>query len=308
MFKCEYCNYLTDDISNFVRHKKSRKHVTNEQRQNAIITKETYIDLIAYKKLEEENKKLKEHNDKLLNLATQNSNLALENSKTAGKSVRGITYAMKHLNNAHQIKLLEGKEAVKLLTYDNKKSKNDTVETIIIKYQNGLLDKHLGDILIKSYKKEDPTIQSIWGVDATRLHFILKKEEWTSDNCGLKLTEFVIDPFLKSVENMICVYRKTNQQNNCKSDHVLLDAYPRKFLTCEEILVDISKKKLHKQILKYINPHLKLIPEDIKTKSLEKHTSESESSNCSTKKQIKILHPKKKYKKIIVQESDSDSK
>ncbi len=220
--------------------------------------------------------------------------------------------------------------------------KNDTVEIIIIKYKNGLLEKHLGDILIKAYKKDDPLIQSIWGVDTTRLHFILKKEEWTSDNCGIKLTEFVIDPFLESVKKMIDKYCDDNQPNR-EDNKSAFDNFTKKWKFCQEILVDISKKKLHKQILKYINPHLKLTPDDIKIKSHNKKknsdteseseseksssesdkkpkkkirhkqksetsTSEESSADSVTKRQIKILHPKKITKKVIVvQESDSDS-
>ena len=363
-FECIFCNYSTDDISNFGRHKKSNKHMTNEQLykmtsnqtiskcdfchkefssksnmdrhkknnckfakfncakdiyncsknskdinnypndiceesdsddvdslsdEQLIInanTKSSHSDLKTYImemknnqiKMEKEMEKLKEQNDKLLNLAT-------ENSKTANTSVRGITYAMKHFRNAQQLKLLKNDEAVKLLTYDNK-SKNEVVEMIIIKYKNGLLDKYLGDILIKSYKKDDSTLQSLWGVDTTRMHFILKQKEWTSDNCGVKLTELVIDPFLKSVNNMILKYcvterpNKEDDENNVeeydeKRAKSAFDIFTKKWEICQEIVIDLSKKKIHKQILKYITPHLKLTQHEIKKKS-KNNISESE--------------------------------
>ena len=315
-FVCFLCNYATNDISNFSRHKKTEKHILNEQIEKNEITQmekkeingefvcehcdksfssksnltrhqKRYCGVIAeqptYKKMEDEIKKLQEQNEKLLDLAMENSHVAMENSKTANKSLRGITYAMKHLKNAQQLKMLKGEDAVKLLTYDNKKSKSDTVEMIIIKYKNGLLDKHLGDILVKAYKKNDPQFQSVWGVDVTRFHFILKQKEWTSDNCGIKLTELIIDPFLESVEKMVLNYCESENKNNrdiSDSDSVdsyyngekideksTFDKYTKKWGFCQNILIDISKCKLHKQILKYITPHLKLTQCDVSDKA-----------------------------------------
>lgn len=309
MFECEICEYNTERSVDFDRHKKSKRHLKNEQIMNMIISDESIEaksmiygrfvceechkiystktnlyrhkrcncssikhkfmpnnDKSTYEELYQKIKKLEDKNEQLTNLLCKNSDvvaktteLALQNSKTAQKSVRGITYAMKHLNNAHQLKLLENKEAVKLLTYDNKKSTNDTVETIIIKYKNKLLDQYLGDILVGAYKKDDPEIQSVWGVDSTRLHFILKQKEWTSDNCGIKLTEIIINPLLKSVEKMIKKYcEKDKPIESQDDDGVLIDNFPKKWGLCQELLIDISKNKLHKQILKYISSRLKL--------------------------------------------------
>lgn len=285
MFECLLCEYFTDRSTDLERHKKSKKHISNEKAKNAkrqdfIRRKSTHNDEDSgdsvtnhtYDELYKQIKKLEDTNDQLTNLLCKNTDtlsktteLALQTSKTAGKSVRGITYAMKHLNNARQLKLLENKEAVKLLTYDNKKSQNDTVETIIIKYKNKLLDQYLGDILVKAYKTDDPEIQSVWGVDSARLHFILKQKEWTSDNCGIKLTEIIINPLLRSVDKMIKKYCETNKPTNDPDDEIdhdstrsALDKFARKWAICQELLLDISKNKLHKQILKYISSRLKL--------------------------------------------------
>jgi len=297
-YKCAPCNYETNDMSNFERHKNSKKHIVHEynNKQAGKVNKSAYIGKIKvddldnaapknnskYKKLEEEIarlKKIEEDHDKLKedydDLKHQNDRflcLMEKSAEATSKSVRGITYAMKHLNNAQQLKMLEGKDAIKLLTYDNTKSKNDTVELIVTKYKNDLLDRHLGDILVKAYKKDDPQFQSVWGIDATRMHFILKQKKWTNDNCGVKLTEFVIDPFLRSVEKMIqkyCIDNKSQNEddndkyNIDKNTKSAFDKFTKKWGICQEILMDISKKKIHKQILKYISPRLKLTQCDI---------------------------------------------
>jgi len=348
MFECLLCEYFTDRSTDLERHKKSKKHINNEQtktvkRQDFLRRKlhndedsndssnnPTYDELYKQiKKLEDKNDQLSNKNDQLTNLLCKNTDtlsktteLALQNSKTAGKSVRGITYAMKHLNNAHQLKLLENKEAVKLLTYDNKKSQNDTVETIIIKYKNKLLYQYLGDILVKAYKTDDPEIQSVWGVDSARLHFILKQKEWTSDNCGIKLTEIIINPLLKSVDKMIKKYCETNKPTNKTDGEIdyetneanksLLDKFTRKWGICQELLLDISKNKLHKQILKYISSRLKLtydVPPKKSNNESEDNNFELSSDSDKKPKRIKINKANNiitNNKKKIIVYSDSD--
>jgi hypothetical protein len=369
MFQCKPCSYSTERSTDLERHKKTKKHLANEQKCstlninesiNTINTKETQKqhklittstierdkeflckmcgksfpfyqsmwrhtkkfctaknnlddqcmnntdqctdqsekprDVPIVKKLEEENKELKEQNKILLSLAMQNS-------KTAAGSVRTMTYAMRHLKNAPDMKLLEGNEAIKLLTYDNKKSPNDTIETIIKKYKNKLLDKHFGDIIINAYKKDDPELQSFWGVDTSRLHFILKQNQWVSDKSGTRLTELVIDPFLCKVDEMIRAYiseRTQNEYNKGKKyTPSTLGDFPTNFVYCNEILMDISKKKLHKRLLQHISPHFELTPNAINTISAKKRNvcdnsdSESHIDSMSTTSSEHAKKPKK---------------
>jgi len=350
IFNCSYCDKSFTAKTNMYRHQKyncnialqknnvviEKNNVAIQNNTNVLKTQDDLYKMIekleqetqllrdengvlkgkngALKKIEDRCAKLEDNNDKLLNLATQNS-------KTAEKSIRGITYAMKHLKNAQQLKLLKGNEAVKLLTYDNNKSKNDTVDVIIIKHKNKLLDRYLGDILIKAYKKNDPEIQSFWNVDPNRLNFILKEEKWTSDNCGIRLTNFIIDPFLKSVDIMIREYCELHNKHKTDSDSdsaveedrkknkSSFDLFATKWGYCQEILIDISNKKLHKQLLKYISAPLKLPLGSFKNKqSSESESSFEPSSSDEKPKRIvkNIIEKKTKQKKIIVH-SDSDS-
>jgi len=323
-FNCAYCDKSFTAKTNMYRHQKYNctlapnyvpiniKHNEPEQIKKipnicADIDLYKIIEKLQEEKkmLENENGNLKGQNDKLINLATHSS-------KTAEKSVRGITYAMKHLKNAQQLKLLKGNEAMKLLTYDNKKSGNATVEIIIIKHRNKLLEQYLGDILVNAYKTDDPEIQSLWNVDTTRLHFILKEKEWTSDNCGVKITKFVIDPFLKSVQTMINEYcdfqnKPGDDENSEGGDNSNFEIFTRKWESCQEILMDISKKKLHKQILKYISSRLKLsasVQNKSKKWDIASFSSDMSVSDEKPKKSTKNIVDTKK-KRIIV-DSDSD--
>jgi hypothetical protein len=179
----------------------------------------------------------------------------MQNSKNVGtsvKNVRSMTRIIKHFSNNPPIKLLEGSGAVKLLTYDNKKTENDAIGIIITKHKNKRLKEYLGDIIVGAYKKDDPQLQSIWGIDTSRLNFALKQTEWTSDKNGINLTKLIITPLLNKVEEMIRKYTENKIKiNNISS----IDDLSTNILSCEEIKSAICTKKLHKKILQYITPH-----------------------------------------------------
>jgi hypothetical protein len=322
MFECKICNYFTERSADLRRHNTSNKHILNEQ-------KTVQKPIEKYKKLESENTELKNELKEIKNQYSSLVNLALQNSKAVKQSVRGITYAMRHYKTAPDVKLLEGNEAIKLLTYDNKKSLADTVDIIIIRHKNKKLKEYLGDILIDAYKKDDPKLQSFWGVDTSRLHFILKRTEWTTDKNGINLTKLLITPFLKKVGEMIHEYMKAGYEymknNNSSDNYSMTSSFPVNVLFCNEILANISKKKLHRSILKYISPHFDLSLCDDKKKHTKKNdldsgndsnsdttdSSDSESSSSSDKKTKKIIHANKPKKKIVVskkyESSSSDS-
>ena len=307
MFECKICDYVTKRSADLKRHNKSNKHILNEQKQQ-IVTKPAE----KYRKLKNENDELKNEIKEIKNQYSSLVNLALQNSKTAKQSVRGITYAMRHYKTAPEVKLLEGKEAMKLLTYDNKKSLTDTVNIILTRHKNKKLKEYLGDILIDAYKKDDPKLQSFWGVDTSRLHFILKKTEWTNDKSGLNLTELLIAPFLKKVDEMIHKYMETGYENMKNDDSSVINSFPVNVLFCNEILVSISKKKLHRSILKYISPHFELSLCDDKNEYFKLNNDSDEDSIDSdiNSKPKKIISVNKSKKKLIIakkyESSDSD--
>ena len=342
MFECKFCCYLTERSIDFDRHKKTKKHLSNEQNNgifNCIYCNKSYVtknkltshqkrycghiknkinneqektsninshtkDLtnIIYKELDEKNKELQEMKNQmkqLLDLAMQNS----KNVDTSNKNVRSMTRIIKHFNNNPPIKLLESSGAVKLLTYDNKKTENDAINIIITKHKNKILKEYLGDIIIGAYKKEDPQLQSIWGIDTSRFNFALKQTEWTSDKNGINLTKLIITPLLNKVQEMIHEYTKNKIKCNNISE---IDDLRTNILSCEEIKSAIGKKKLHKKILQYITPHFEFTSNIINSIS-KKNINESYSDDMQSESDMSnspIKKPKKQV--IIVNETDSD--
>ena len=85
----------------------------------------------------------------------------------------------------------------KQILYDNNKEKIDVIEEIIHHYRHKSLTKYIGDMIVKCYKKEDPSQQSIWNSDVTRKNYLLRelintKPEWIPDKKGIKTIEIDI--------------------------------------------------------------------------------------------------------------------
>ena len=64
----------------------------------------------------------------------------------------------------------------------------------------------MGDFIIKVYKKEKPSEQSIWNTDSSRLTYIIKdlinkkSSKWKIDKKGIKTKKFLIKPLLKHIK------------------------------------------------------------------------------------------------------------
>ena len=276
-FNCSYCDKSFTAKTNMYRHQKYNCSVSPQKNNAHILStpipkiQSDYYKIIEkleqdaqllqtennlYKKinklkqenqlLQDENDTLKKSKNKCAKLEDNNDkliNLALQNSK---KSTRGIVYAKNNLKNAHRLKKLRSEKAINLLTCNENISIFDVVELIIKNHNNYQLDKYLGNILIDAYKTDNPKHQSLWNVDTTRLHFILNDNGWTSDNCGIKLNNLIINPFLKIVKIMINEYIEHDNADFDKK-------------TCQQILSDIDNNKIHKRILKHMGAELKFL-------------------------------------------------
>lgn len=217
---------------------------------------------------------LREQNKKLLELAAQHSQANVINAKTnnlnaknTNKSLSMMSYAMKHFPNAPEMKLLEGPEAIKLLTYENK-GKYSIEDIILFHFSAGTLNKFLGNVLIREFKKKAPEDQSLWSTDTSRLGFILKQivsgsgsNRWVADKSGIELTKLIITPLLKKVREMMNEYIATiltDVNNDRKNDIYDPEKSSRVFEQMQEanmLISEIMKSDLDKDILKYISPY-----------------------------------------------------
>ena len=144
-YKCDVCNYETHDLSNFIRHKQSKKHqnnvhkqLTNGNSQNLVSQKlATVSQKLATINSTNKNEKelmcqfcqkifrhkssLSKHQNyrckKKVDIIKENKELNTENKKlidtnlnnseVTKKSVNVMTYALKHFQDAPPVGLLE---------------------------------------------------------------------------------------------------------------------------------------------------------------------------------------------------------
>ena len=286
IYECSACDYTTKRLTDYERHKQTQKHITNQKNKNVKICEfcekqfstkanlnrhqknncekpklkvepvhehdQEPMQKIIIEQIDEKNKKIAYLQDEVNELKAQTKillNLATDHSK----SMRGMTRIIKNFKNNPPMKQLEGPAAIKLLTYDNKKSEIDVVNTLVIKHRNKILKEYFGDIIINAYKKDDPELQSVWGIDTSRLIFTIKQEDWIRDKKGVTLTQLIITPLLTKADEMINNYIVKKANLNVSNG---IDELSNNYLMCHEIKAEISKKTLHKKILQYITPFL----------------------------------------------------
>lgn len=146
----------------------------------------------------------------------------------------------------------------KQILYDNNKEKIDVIEDIVHHYKHKSLIKYIGDMIVKCYKKEDPSQQSIWNSDVSRKNYLLrelinKKPEWVPDKKGIKTIEIIINPILKIIEELIIEFLNQSDKNKDGSiNKYVLEKKLNLGIDLNQILFSIEHKTLHNDINSYI--------------------------------------------------------
>jgi hypothetical protein len=145
----------------------------------------------------------------------------------------------------------------------------ELVDCVAYHQEHKTLDKYIGDLIVKRYKKDDPSQQSLWNSDVARFHYIVmqevsaNKKNWVNDKAGIVVVSKTIRPVLKYIRKEIVNYfRKGNYGNDDQ-----LELNINKYLTDPEIcsrlntvVSDIDHGLLEHRILKYITPFFVPVP------------------------------------------------
>src|SRR5690606_6874440 len=79
-------------------------------------------------------------------------------------------------------------------------------------YNHKRLHHYIADLIVRYYKKKDPSQQSFWNCDSSRLNYIImsqinnKKKNWIQDKKGVMITEEIIKSFLDLIMEEITHY------------------------------------------------------------------------------------------------------
>ena len=249
-FICNYCNASFTRSNSLSRHKNicSEKHHEENKLKNQLHEKDNNheIELLncklnEYKHYKEEAKYYKQ--------------LLMEAGGLVKKSVSALTYSITNYDDAPPIK------TIKVTNVDEfNESDIKIAEDIISACKHKTLNKYLGDIIVKEYKKKKPKDQSIWNTDDTRLTYIIKEliqnnsSNWIVDKKGIKTTKYLIDPLLKHVKSLIITYQKNMDIGETVFE---MEVHMENSKIIQSLISDIDDGIASKDILKYISVHLR---------------------------------------------------
>jgi hypothetical protein len=225
------CGKKFNHASSLSRHKKDCSEVKLNEKLDILLKK---ID--NYEKL----------NKELLTYVKENKPI------TYNISVKN--YIQKKFSDAPE--LLEMTEYAKL-TFDDE----DFIGTITYKYNNNCLDSYLGDFIVQYYKKEDPSQQSLWNSDISRLTYIIKelmannKSIWNHDFKGVKTKNYIINPLLKYIKKTINDYWVTHIDNMKSLEMNEIIKLQMTLQSLYKIKKEIETGNLANSIIKYIAPY-----------------------------------------------------
>jgi hypothetical protein len=255
----EECNILIKLETEIVKLNNDNKKLTDEmmtmlKESNAKLNDNTAT-------LIESNKSLAASEHNAMNFLTQNF--------TQTQALKCITYdeAYELLTHDKTIEDIDmDSEELEELTKDeiNDKINDLCVSQLVFEHNNDNLHTYITNIIAKEYTTEKPEDQRIWNTDKSRLSYIVrevmnKKNEWIKDDKGKKVNEYVIEPFLKTVEDMITSYvdRLSDVIKNDKEDDINLSTIEimTRISTATGIIKLIRNKKLNSKIVTEMTKH-----------------------------------------------------
>lgn len=266
--KCLYCNTLFANAGNLARHKKScsEKEVlrTNHDKEIEDYKKENaYLKELHEKELEHIKILNKQQQDEINHLKSLITNAGA----VIKTSVSALSYVVQHYDKAPTLKQLKDYSFLQSIDEDSD-DEFDLTQTIINNHIDKKLDSYVGDIIIGSYKKKDPTKQSLWNSDSVRLTYVIrelinKKPDWTVDKKGVKTTKYIIEPLLEYIRELMEIFFENNKLEDYLGDSIV--RMKRRIDNLEkasEICFNIKNNTLSEQILKYIAPYFYLPKND----------------------------------------------
>jgi len=249
-YKCKFCEMEFSRTNNISRHLKicTAKELFDNEYQ-------AQIDVLNLKitQYEKEQHQYKQENEYYKSLLTNAGGILK-------KSVGSMAYIINNFKDAPTIKTLE------ISDIDDKELNNNEklVKALVYHYNHKIMDKYLGNFIINVYKKDNPSEQSLWNTDYTRLNYLVKElldnqsSNWYIDKKGVKTKEYIINPMLHHIKCILVdnqlKKQKMIEKLSVKKQTQLLD----EMKVISEIISSIDDTVLAEDILRYIGPHFYL--------------------------------------------------
>jgi len=264
LYKCNYCNIVFKNAGNLSRHKK----LCSEK--ETLVTKFTTEIDNRNKEIEHFKEMHKQHIEMQKQQQAEIKRLETLIKNAGGvikTSVSALAYVAQNYNNAPALKQIKDFSYLENADNDSDNDsddENDLAQTIIKSHDNKTIVDYLGNIIVQAYKKDDPTKQSIWNSDSTRLTYMIrelidKKPDWQVDKKGVKTTRYIIAPLLEYIRQLMADFIENNRLENFlhDSDWRMKKRMDNLKSACE-ICYNIKNKFLSEQLIKHIAPHFYL--------------------------------------------------
>ena len=306
-FKCVFCAKLFVNSGNLSRHKQvcseRYKLVSDCKVQSTELTvqlNEVNIKLFEQSKLLDQQVKLLDQKDETISILKSEVAHLKSIVNNAGSiiksSISTMSFVIKNYKDAPALEPMKDYSSIRC-----DQDITGFVENLIYEYNHNKLHAHIGDFIIKNYKKDDPSQQSIWNSDTNRLTYLIRdimnnnKIDWKVDKKGIKTTTFIIDPVLDYIDEQVRTYIENFDIDYDLDTARIAEQKMMKLKSGTGILTSIENKTLSEEILKYIAPFLYLNKSDVPIET--PNENEPPKKLIKPKKIIKPVQKAIEYKK-----------
>jgi uncharacterized C2H2 Zn-finger protein len=271
IFKCEKCDAIFEHRTNLYRHINYRCVYKNKSNDENNTLKNELSRQKELTKLAEQDALIKnntiQHLNETIGFLKDDMKYYKSLVNSAGgivkTSVNALTYIMTKYADAPAL------EAINDYSTIQQENINVFIQTLIFYFNHNNLDIFLGDVIIKYYKKEDPSQQSLWNSDTSRLTYIIKellsnkKSDWKVDKKGVRTNNYIVLPLLEHIKQIVNKYiieqalvmkdiKRKRQINKINSN----------LAVASNIVTSINDGTLSANMMKHIAPYFYLDKKD----------------------------------------------
>ncbi len=279
--QCVLCDKSFKNKQIYSQHKK-QKHSNNKNNINISNNTELINNLLNNNNLnlininlDMMNKNIVESNKEIIESNKEIKDEIVEVKTSVNKAITKasslIKYLMEKYPSVPPIKKITDKKCIDTLRIDFncpyiQTDKYILEKQIIYKHANNKLINILYKSILNLVNHKNPEKQSIYNTDYTRHNYIIKTNKiWDEDLAGVRFTDYIIKPLLKTIGELVKEYRlnelePVNMRKNTLQENQIHFEQLGNTLSLE---CDIYNDKLINPLLKKLSPYLRYLENEI---------------------------------------------
>jgi hypothetical protein len=274
---------IDNDRINKKQDKIDQKQDKIDQKQDKIDQKQDKIDQ-KQDKIDQKQDKIDQKQEIILLQQEENKNELKHDikvvkhvvNKAISKASSLIKYLMEHHKDVPPLKKITSRECINRLRIDLKcpktiNNKHKLERELIYQYKYKIFVQKISESILHLVYYLDKNKQPIWNIDTARKNFVVKTSEtkWNSDVSGKRFINYIINPLLHSISELITKYREYMEENKNLYDNN--NYYIKYMVDVTGFECDLNLEKFTQPILKYLTPYLKYIEDELeKIENFEK--------------------------------------